>query len=121
MSCSSSIQCWDLNPQPLEHESFPITTRPGLPPLIFVFSRTKLLEVSTSPFQTKRNMFLSNSAVIDFLECLVKVIKNLFLQRNFIKTTQLEKYSVSFTDSFLTTNVLIAPNEKITGIQTGVF
>ena len=29
----SSIQCWDLNPQPLEHESPPITTRPGLPSL----------------------------------------------------------------------------------------
>ena len=85
MSCSSSIQCWDLNPQPLEHESFPITTRPGLPPLIFVFSRTKLLEVSTSPFQTKRNMFLLNSAVIDFFRVSRKSNKNLFLQRNFIK------------------------------------
>ena len=27
----SSIQCWGSNPQPLEHESPPITTRPGLP------------------------------------------------------------------------------------------
>ena len=26
--CPSSIQCWDSNPQPLEHESPPITTRP---------------------------------------------------------------------------------------------
>ena len=25
-----SIQCWDSNPQPSEHESPPITTRPGL-------------------------------------------------------------------------------------------
>ena len=25
----SSISCWDLNPQPSEHESRPITTRPG--------------------------------------------------------------------------------------------
>ena len=32
MSCPSSIWCWDLNPRPLEHESSPITTRPGLPP-----------------------------------------------------------------------------------------
>ena len=32
MSCPSSIQCRDLNPQPLEHESSPINTRPGLPP-----------------------------------------------------------------------------------------
>ena len=30
--CPSSIQCRDSNPRPLEHESPPITTRPGLPP-----------------------------------------------------------------------------------------
>ena len=30
--CQSSILCWDLNSQPLEHEFPPITTRPGLPP-----------------------------------------------------------------------------------------
>ena len=30
--CPSSIQHWDSNPLPLEHESPPITTRPGLPP-----------------------------------------------------------------------------------------
>ena len=30
--CPSSIWCRDLNPQPLEHESPPITTRPGFPP-----------------------------------------------------------------------------------------
>ena len=31
--CPSSIWPWDSNPQPLEHESPPITTRPGLPPV----------------------------------------------------------------------------------------
>ena len=30
--CPYSIQCYDLNPIPPEHESPPITTRPGLPP-----------------------------------------------------------------------------------------
>ena len=30
--CPSSIRCWDSNSRPLEHESPPITTRPGLPP-----------------------------------------------------------------------------------------
>ena len=29
---TSSLRCADLNPQPLEHESSPITNRPGLPP-----------------------------------------------------------------------------------------
>ena len=32
MSCPSSIRHWDSNPRPLERESPPITTRPGLPP-----------------------------------------------------------------------------------------
>ena len=32
--CPSSIWCWDLNSRPLKHESPPITTRPGLLPLI---------------------------------------------------------------------------------------
>ena len=37
MSCPSSIWCRDLNPQPLERESPPITTRPGSrPPNKFV-------------------------------------------------------------------------------------
>ena len=36
--CPSSIRCRDSNPRPLERESPPITTRPGLPPyLIFCF------------------------------------------------------------------------------------
>ena len=30
--CPSSIRCRDSNPRPLERESIPITTRPGLPP-----------------------------------------------------------------------------------------
>ena len=28
--------CWDSNPRPLEHESPPITTRPGLPPWLLM-------------------------------------------------------------------------------------
>ena len=33
--CPSSKRCWDSNPRPSEHESHPITTRPGLPPTTF--------------------------------------------------------------------------------------
>ena len=32
--CPSSIWCWDSNPQPSEHESPPITNRPGRPPFL---------------------------------------------------------------------------------------
>ena len=35
--CPSSIRCWDLNPQPIEHKSSPITPRPGLPPQLTQF------------------------------------------------------------------------------------
>ena len=36
--CPSSIRCLDSNPRPLEREPLPITTRPGLPPDLFIFS-----------------------------------------------------------------------------------
>ena len=35
--CPSSKWCWDLNPQPLDHESPPITTLPGFPPFVYSF------------------------------------------------------------------------------------
>ena len=34
--CPSSIRCGDANPRPSEHESPPITTSPGLPPVLSV-------------------------------------------------------------------------------------
>ena len=54
--CPSSIWCWDSNPQPLGHESPPITTRPGLPllnccqslSLIFHFSSKNMLKTVDS-------------------------------------------------------------------------
>ena len=47
--CPSSIRCWDLNPRPLEHESSPITTRPGLHPS---FHYVKLAKVAAKSFMT---------------------------------------------------------------------
>ena len=40
--CPSSIQCWDLNPRPLKHESRSITTWPRLPPLLINFNALML-------------------------------------------------------------------------------
>ena len=47
--CRSSIQCRDSNSQPLEHQSPPITTRPGLPPIlnILLFSIFSIGQCST--------------------------------------------------------------------------
>ena len=36
--CPSSIRRWDSNPRPLERESTPITTRPGLPPKAIILN-----------------------------------------------------------------------------------
>ena len=49
--CPSSIWCWDWNPRPFEHESSPITTRPGLPPF-----HVKLLK---KPFANTRSSYFS--------------------------------------------------------------
>ena len=35
--CTSSIWCHNTNPKPLQHESSPIITRPGLPPFLSTF------------------------------------------------------------------------------------
>ena len=48
--CQSSIWCWDLKPQPLEHELSPITTRPGLLP------PTNTFFLEWSPPQTLRKI-----------------------------------------------------------------
>ena len=37
--CPSSIWCWDSNLQPSEHESPPITNRPGFHPKFMLFSK----------------------------------------------------------------------------------
>ena len=34
--CPPRLWSWDSNPRPSEHESHPITTRPGLPPIFIV-------------------------------------------------------------------------------------
>ena len=52
--CPSSIQCWDLNPQPFEHELSPVTTRPGVPPyLINLLPFTEFVQVLCADGKTK--------------------------------------------------------------------
>ena len=43
--CPSSKWCWESNPWPLDRESLPITTRPGLPPFTYDFN----LNISPEP------------------------------------------------------------------------
>ena len=52
--CQSTTRCQDLNPQPSECESPPITTRPGLPPhcyysFLYVFTSVSLLMLACLP------------------------------------------------------------------------
>ena len=54
-NCPSSIWCWDSNKRPLERESSPITTRPGLPPTLCLLVWSNPKQVShrysdTSPY-----------------------------------------------------------------------
>ena len=50
MSCPSSIRRQDSNPRPLERESTPITTRPGLPPIDGFFSVRQNFEPTLAKF-----------------------------------------------------------------------
>ena len=60
--CPSSIRCWDSNLQPLEHESPPITTRPGLPPYGAVFV-AQLVEQLHLRFKSSHWHFLFSVSV----------------------------------------------------------
>ena len=52
MLCPSSVRHWTSNPQPLEHESSPIITRPVLPPigslLLLVWDDTSIVFLTDS-------------------------------------------------------------------------
>ena len=55
MSCPSSIRCRDSNTRPLDCESPPITTRPGLPPIprwIHQFSFITLISIERTLIDT---------------------------------------------------------------------
>ena len=64
----SSIWCQDLNPQPLERESPPITTRSGLPPIqsICSMSRCRLVPVVHKQIV---NCLISESSKYSTLKC----------------------------------------------------
>ena len=77
--CPSSIWCWDSNPQPSEHESHPITTRPRLPPSCFSLRTFSIRIVKSSyewhsgcgtvcfRYQNSRVRIQSSATIIDHL------------------------------------------------------
>ena len=62
------LRCWDSNSRPWEHESPPITTRPGLPPnrRAFFVSKVKLLNFFVS--LCRKSFFIDD----DFVQSFVK-------------------------------------------------
>ena len=61
----SRIRCWDLNPQPLKHESPPTTTRPGLLPKKAPFFKRPIFSHHFIQFwydKVKTNIFLLTQA-----------------------------------------------------------
>ena len=91
--CSSSIQCQDLNPQPLEHESPPITTRPGLPPMLFIVTASpssSSVEVALFPLASFINWNKTFLFVFPLGRRLLKPTRRKFLYSVLDKT--LEQY-----------------------------
>ena len=68
--CPFSIQCQDLNPWLLEHESPPITTRPGLPPIKFDIFATIDVELRLTIFNKGPNWYLAFSSPVSKLAIL---------------------------------------------------
>ena len=55
----SSMQHWDSNPRPSEHESPPLTTRPGLPDsLANELSTSTSDTISMESFSARTDIFL---------------------------------------------------------------
>ena len=89
--CPSSLRCWDSNPRPSEHESPPITTRPGRPillwseaPLPFGMTKHRIFSPNLNPRiagKCRRRSFWLRIAQ-DFLNMgsLVRGTKNLVLK-----------------------------------------
>ena len=61
------ILCWDSNLRPLEHESPPITTRPGLPPLVDQLLFEQKYSLSSQSFVGEISAFdCSSSTALHF-------------------------------------------------------
>ena len=76
--CPSSVLCWDLNPQPSDHESPPVTTRPGLPSTTTnfhtqIFSDFAILKIFLFNLKLMWLLFVYNCA--SFLVTLIVLIK----------------------------------------------
>ena len=79
---SIQLRCWESNPRPLEHESSPITTKPGLPPrnfALFVHGNTRLYFNTRVIFIESLNAKMAQKSV----EIIQKQVHNL----QFIKIT----------------------------------
>ena len=73
--CPSSIRCRDSNPRPLECESLPITTRPGLPP------KEERCFLNKSFSKTKWGLFykhlrICNAARIPYIRSQIRALNN---------------------------------------------
>ena len=67
--CPSNIWCWDSNPRPLEHESPPITTRPGL---LHIYAIVNSLPLGLSLPLTRHNLHFwiaASEAATNFETC----------------------------------------------------
>ena len=68
----SSLRCRDSNPRPLEHESPPKSTRPGLPPNMGMFNWWYIKELRNIPifiwirFLIEQNESLGESELLNF-------------------------------------------------------
>ena len=76
--CPSSIRCRDSNPRPMERESIPITTRPGLPPHeVMKLKRylTRLINCNNCRYLQKKNAHLGK---------ILQLLSSIYLMSDFL-------------------------------------
>ena len=82
--CPSSIQCRDSNTWPLEHESPPLTTRPGLSPMCLFFFSSPTLHFWKILFLIS---FYFNFGQSNFTSSLFRFFESVFVSFQFEECT----------------------------------
>ena len=105
--CPSNIRCWDSNPQPLKHESPPITTRPTDVTILIRRYINLLIKRIHFKFLTSQ-VFAARTSFLTFLISLSRLSKEL---KHFDQTQMCTSCWIRSINSFITIFTLNLPHD----------
>ena len=105
--CPSNIRCWDSNPQPLKHESPPITTRPTDVTILIRRYINLLIKRIHFKFLTSQ-VFAARTSFLTFLISVSRLSKEL---KHFDQTQMCTSCWIRSINSFITIFTLNLPHD----------